>query len=141
MQEKKYSTYEIRIRAVKASLKGIAKNTVAGAYQVNRSTIHRWVNRYHKQKESGLVRGTVSGRPSALESIKDKTFVSVISKPATDFGYETDCTYDPPGVVIPEGGIFILTIPLTQLRQFAPGIFILSTMSIIGDLPLALHFC
>lgn len=90
MQEKKYSTYEIRIRAVRASLKGMAQNAVADAYQVSRSTIHRWVSRYHQQKESGLARGAVSGRPSALESIKDKTFIAVVSKPATNFGYETD---------------------------------------------------
>ena len=82
--------YEIRIRAVRASLKGMAHNAVADAYQVSRSTIHRWVSRYHEQKESGLARGAVSGRPSALESIKDKTFITVISKPATGFGYETD---------------------------------------------------
>ncbi len=90
MQAKEYSTYEIRIRAVRASLNGMAQTEVANAYQVNRSTIHRWVKRYRKHKEVGLKRCTVSGRPSLLKSIKDETFLSIILRPATDLGYETD---------------------------------------------------
>ena len=90
MRVKKYSTYEIRTRAVRANLHGMTRNAVANAYQFHRSTIHRWVNRYHKHKEAGLERNTGSGRPGSLKSIKDETFVSVILKPATDFGYETD---------------------------------------------------
>ena len=90
MQVKEYSTYAVRIRAVQAKLNGMAQNAVANAYQVNRSTIHRWVKRYRNHKEGGLQRCAVSGRPSVLKSIKDKTFFSIILKPATHFGYETD---------------------------------------------------
>ena len=90
MQAKEYSTYEIRIRAVRAVLNGMAQNDVADAYQINRSTIHRWLKRYDEEKEAGLKRCEVNGRPSLLQSIKDKTFFSIILKPATNFGYETD---------------------------------------------------
>jgi transposase len=90
MQEVKYSTYDIRVRAVRARLNGMAMNDVAEAYQVDRTTIHRWMQRYHNQKEQGLIRRSVSGRPSILGEIKNETFLSIILKPAIDFGYETD---------------------------------------------------
>lgn len=90
MRADKYSTYELRDRAVRASIEGIALSTIAAAYQVNRSTIHRWVKRYREHKKNGLERGAVSGRPALLRSIKDETFSALILKPATDFGYETD---------------------------------------------------
>ena len=42
IMDKKYSTYEIRVRAVEAVRQGMALADVAQAYQVNRSTVHRW---------------------------------------------------------------------------------------------------
>lgn len=90
MQETKYSTYDIRVRAVRARLNGMSINNVASAYQVNRSTLHRWIIRYHNEGEYGLIRCVVSGRPSIFKKIKNETFLSIILKPATNFGYETD---------------------------------------------------
>ena len=90
MQGAKYSTYDIRIRAVRAKLNGISMNDVADAYQVNRSTVHRWMIRYRDKKEQGLLRCNIQGRPAILRTIKDGAFVSIILKPAIDFGYETD---------------------------------------------------
>jgi transposase len=90
MQETKYSTYDIRMRAVTARLKGMSMNNIASAYQVNRSTLHRWTIRYRNEGEQGLVRCAVSGRPSVFKKIKDETFLSVVLKPAVNFGYETD---------------------------------------------------
>ena len=43
------STYEIRVRAVEAARQGMAVADVAKAYQVNRSTVHRWATRYELQ--------------------------------------------------------------------------------------------
>ncbi len=86
----KYSTYEIRVRAVQARLNGMSMTNVANAYQVNRSTLHRWMTRYDDSGEKGLERYPVSGRPTVLEDIKHETFISIVLKPATDFGYETD---------------------------------------------------
>ena len=90
MQETKYSTLEIRVRAVQARLNGMSMNNVSSAYQVNRSTLHRWIIRYRNNGEQGLNRCTVSGRPSILKVIRNETFLSIILKPATSFGYETD---------------------------------------------------
>ena len=89
--EAKYSTYEIRVRAVEAVRQGMAAAGVAKAYHVNRSTVHRWVTRYKaKRGNKGLVRQPVSGRPSILGTISDRQLLSIVLKPATHFGYETD---------------------------------------------------
>jgi len=86
-----YSTYEIRVRAVAAVRQGMAVSDVAKAYQVDRSTVHRWVTRYKaKNSNKGLVRLPVSGRPSILSKISDRQLLSVVLKPASAFGYETD---------------------------------------------------
>jgi transposase len=86
-----YSTYEIRVRAVEAVRQGMAVTDVAKAYQANRSTIHRWVTRHETQKgNKGLLRRPVSGRPSILGKISDRQLLSIVLKPASSFGYETD---------------------------------------------------
>ena len=57
MKESKYSTYDIRMRAVKAVLQGMSVQDVAKAYSTHRSTVHRWVSRYTQQNGAqGLVR-------------------------------------------------------------------------------------
>jgi len=87
----KYSTYEIRVRAVEAVRQGMAVADVAKAYQVNRSTVHRWTTRYKTQKSNrGLLRKPVSGRPRILDEISDRQLLSIVLKPASSFGYETD---------------------------------------------------
>lgn len=74
MQETKYSTYDIRAGAVKARISGMSMNNIANAYQVNRSTVHRWIIRCQSEGEQGLIHRTVTGRPSILEQMKDETF-------------------------------------------------------------------
>lgn len=89
--ETKYSTYEIRVHAVEAVRHGMAAADVAKAYQVNRSTVHRWVTRYKTQSGcKGLLRPPVSGRPSILGNVDDSRLLSIVLKPATHFGHETD---------------------------------------------------
>ena len=64
---------------------------VAKAYQTHRSTVHRWVARYEKENgEKGLIRKPVSGRPRKLESLDELGLSSIVLKPASEFGYETD---------------------------------------------------
>ena len=85
------STYEIRVRAVEAARQGMAVADVAKAYQVNRSTVHRWATRYELQNgNKGLLRQPVSGRPCILSKISDRQLLSIVLKPASSFGYETD---------------------------------------------------
>lgn len=86
-----YSTYEIRVKAVKAVLSGLSVVEVGKAYQTHRSTVHRWVERYRRSRGTqGLNRKPVSGRPRKFESLGRRSLRSIVLKPASAFGYETD---------------------------------------------------
>lgn len=91
MEATRSSTYGIRIRAVQAVLQGLSMPIVAKAYQVNRSTVLRWVERYKNEgSNDGLIRKPVSGRPRLFAEISDCKLLSTVLKPASNFGYETD---------------------------------------------------
>jgi len=82
--DNRYSTYEIRVRAVEAVRQGMALADVAQAYQVNRSTVHRWATRFETQNgNKGLLRQPVSGRPCILSKIDDRRLLSIVLKPAS----------------------------------------------------------
>lgn len=85
------STYEVRVRAVHAVLKGRPITQVANVFGVDRSTLHRWLARYHEgEGESGLERREVSGRPRKLEHLSEYNLRRLVLAPATRFGFETD---------------------------------------------------
>lgn len=50
MNEKKYSTYEVRVRMVQTCLDGMKIEDVKKAFQTNRATIYRWVKQYKEKK-------------------------------------------------------------------------------------------
>jgi transposase len=85
-----HSTIEIRFRAVDAVLSGMSIVDVATAYQTDRSTVHRWMSRYRKNGEQGLLRKEGSGRPRSLESVSEDQWRRIVLKPASEFGFETD---------------------------------------------------
>lgn len=87
---KKQPTYEIRIRAIKAKSNGMRIKDISKAYQVDRSTVDRWIWRDKEDRNNGLERKKGSGRKRILGIIKNKEFLSLVFKPATEFGYETD---------------------------------------------------
>lgn len=86
----KYSTYEVRQRAVQAVLNGMAIVDVATAYQTDRSTIHRWLTRFQKQGDQGLQRAPVAGRPRVLSSLRVRDWRRIVLKPASQFGFDSD---------------------------------------------------
>lgn len=89
--QSKYSTYDLRVRAVTAIRQGMAVTKVAKAYQVNRATVYRGATRYQQQGGvQGLERRPGSGRPRILSTISNRTLLSMVSKPASRYGYETD---------------------------------------------------
>lgn len=91
MEEAGYSTYEIRVRAVDAVQSGMAVAAVAEAYRVDRSTVHRWISRFHSEGGNhGLIRKPVSGRPRKLASLDEPELRDIVLSPATEFGFETD---------------------------------------------------
>lgn len=85
-----HSTYELRVRAVEAVWRGLAMSQVAAAYRTNRSTVFRWVQRYTDDGEAGLLRRPGSGRPRKLENLNEENWRSLVLKPASYYGYETD---------------------------------------------------
>lgn len=90
MKNLKYSSSEIRNRAVAAVQKGMSVIDVSNAFHTHRSTVHRWVHRFKKEGKKGLDRRLVSGRPRILGQMKDEDFLSIVLKPASDFNFETD---------------------------------------------------
>ncbi len=69
---------------------GLTVTSVAQAYGTDRSTIHRWLNRFGDDGENGLKRHPVPGRPRKLADFDADTLIDIVLAPATEFGYETD---------------------------------------------------
>lgn len=90
MSQGRHSTLELRTRAVEAVLRGLPIGDVADAYDVNRSTLGRWVARFHLAGHGGLERQPGSGRPRLLEDLTENDFRQIVLFPASDFGFETD---------------------------------------------------
>ena len=90
MDERKNSTYELRLRAVRAVRRGMPMSEIADAYGTNRSTIYRWVKRFEKEGEFGLQRRPTSGRPRKLEDLTEEELRDIVLQPASQFGYESD---------------------------------------------------
>jgi len=90
MDERTNSTYEVRLRAVNAVLRGRSMSDVADAYGTDRSTIGRWVNRFQEEGNDGLLRRATSGRPRKLEELTEEELCNIVVQPASNFGYESD---------------------------------------------------
>ena len=91
MSQGGYSTYDVRVRAVRAVVQnGLAVGEVAGAYGTDRTTIFRWLKRYERQGENGLRRQAGSGRPRKLKELHGARLWKLILQPASQFGFETD---------------------------------------------------
>ena len=85
---KKYSTYEVRERAVRAVRRGHSVSGVADLYGVDRSTLHRWLSRYYENggRFAGLARRPGSGRPRALAAERLRRITDMVLHSASEFG-------------------------------------------------------
>lgn len=90
MDGRKYSTLDVRIRAVRAVRDGMAVSHVANAFGVDRTTLHRWLQREDADGVVGLQRRPVCGRPRKLQSLRDYNLKRIVLAPASRFGFETD---------------------------------------------------
>lgn len=91
MEPAKYSTYDVRIRAVKAILTGQRKADVAKAYQVDYTTLYRWCKRYNDNENfSDLQRQPCAGRPNTLDLEDRRRLMDIVTRPASHFRFETD---------------------------------------------------
>jgi transposase len=91
MSDATYSTYDIRVRAIRAVREEqLSVTVVAQAYGTDRSTVHRWLSRFDTQGDAGLVRRPVSGRPRKVARLDTVALRKIVLAPASDYGYETD---------------------------------------------------
>jgi transposase len=91
MQEASYSTHELRVRAVQAVHAGMPVTQVAEAYQIDRTTLHRWLVRFDAGGGfQGLLRRPGSGRPRKLQDLTIEHWRDMVLQPASTFGFETD---------------------------------------------------
>lgn len=90
MDGHRYSTLDVRIRAVEAVRNGMPVSQTAAAYGVDRTTLHRWLARHDQDGEQGLQRRPVSGRPRKLAGVTAKRLKRIVLAPASTFGFETD---------------------------------------------------
>ena len=91
MSEAIYSTYDIRVRAVRAVIgEQLSVSVVAQAYGTDRSTVHRWLAQYQSLGDAGLVRQPVSGRPRKVAKLNAEALRKIVLAPASNYGYETD---------------------------------------------------
>jgi transposase len=90
MDGRGYSTLDVRIRAVEAVRNRMSVSQAATAFGVDRTTLHRWLARYHQHGAAGLQRKPVSGRPRVLAGVTCKRLKDIVLAPATKFGFETD---------------------------------------------------
>ena len=86
-----YSTLDVRVRAVRAVVaNGFTVTNVAIAYGTTRSTIHRWLARFHEEGDNGLNRRAVPGRPRKLMKVDAAGLTKIVLSPASEYGFETD---------------------------------------------------
>jgi transposase len=90
MCQGRYSTFDIRVRAVEAVERGLGVGQVADAFNIDRSTLFRWVRKYQADGHGGLQRQAGSGRPRLLEDLTEGDLREIVLFAASDFGYETD---------------------------------------------------
>ncbi len=87
----RYSTYEVRERAVNAIIAGHNVSGVADVYQVHRATLHRWLSRYRENGDfDALERKPGSGRKRTLDRHQLRKLFRIVLRPASKYGYETD---------------------------------------------------
>lgn len=86
-----HSTYDVRLRAVRAVCEEhLAVTLVAQAYGTDRTTVHRWISRFRRNGELGLLRKEGNGRPRKLGELDRDTLKDIVLSPASNYGYETD---------------------------------------------------
>jgi transposase len=113
-----YSTYEVRVRAVRAVLdEGLAVTEVAQAYGIDRVTLHRWLTRFNAEGDGGLHRRPVPGRPRVMARLDTQTLTSLVMSPASNFGFETDFWTTPRLIQIVGSQFGVIVSKQTMIRR------------------------
>jgi transposase len=112
------STYDVRVRAVRAVLEeGMSVARVARAYGTDRSTVHRWLARFHAEGDDGLFRRPVPGRPRKIAGLDGHRLASIVMSPASNFGYETDFWTTPRLIQVVRSELGVTISKQTMMRR------------------------
>lgn len=80
-----------KLRAVQSILEGgVSVQSVAKVCKVNQATVYRWIERY---EDSGTIERSHNpsvGRPSKVSQVDAEKIIEAISRPASEYGYESD---------------------------------------------------
>ena len=88
---KRHFEYDLKVRAVKAVMAGTSIESVSRSFNVDRSTIHRWLQVYREtRKISSLKPKARTGRPRITSAGQARKLERDLRKPASKFGFETD---------------------------------------------------
>ena len=88
---KKQSSEAMRLLAVNAVLNdGLPVVQVAKTFNIHRANLYRWIEKYKSQQTLGRVNNPHSGRQPKLNAENIATLLSILKKPAIDYGYESD---------------------------------------------------
>lgn len=113
-----YSTFDVRVRAVRAvTVDGLTVTDVAEAYGTDRSTVHRWLERFHSEGEDGLLRKPVPGRPRKMIALDARALKSMLLSPASEFGFETDFWTTPRLIQVVQSQLGVTVSKQTMMRR------------------------
>jgi transposase len=87
-----YSTYEVRLRAVRAVQSGHAVTQVAKVFGVARRTLNYWLERERDDPENGLRRRSDPGsaRPRKAPQVDSRFLIHLTASDATDHGFDSN---------------------------------------------------
>ena len=80
----------IRLRAVRAVLKGQSQVDVARSMGVHSVTVAKWMARHRREGDAGLTAKPASGRPRFLTPEQDQQVRTWLSQKPTAHGFATD---------------------------------------------------
>jgi transposase len=90
MKKKPQLTKEIKEKIVELYLKGKSPGELATDFKCDRTSIYRWVSDFKKNREVLRSEKPGSGRPSKIDLKNGKKLLKIISRPASNYGFETD---------------------------------------------------
>jgi len=91
MPKESEATFEMKCKAVNAVISGQTIESVSKTLQFNRSTIHRWLQKYRSTEDLNSLRH--EQRPGRPRKMKGRVWWRIrlaLQKPATKYGFETN---------------------------------------------------
>ena len=91
MERKKHLNSEVKMKCVKAYLKGESPALLSEIFSVTRQTIYNWVREYKEYGTCDTVPVTDGrGRPPKISPTDTKKLLKIIQQSASKYGFEND---------------------------------------------------